>query len=271
MNDINVKQLAEIIVERVEDDFDMVVIISGDPGNGKTTIGIELAQEIYNIKNKVFDLKKSLIFTQLQLFKWLKEHENEPQSVAILDEAINISYNRDGMSSNSRAINKIFDMVRGGRNHIFLFLLPNFKSVDIHIRNRAKAWVYCERRKFAYLFVAEKNPAVLDKWNLAYLEKIWVEKQIQKYIPFRANIHFDKLTPEIENEYKIIKESSRALIEEKAEEETTKELLINNKPVCQRCRSVSIVYRQRPKNYLCRRCGLVMEEAVINKLYANQN
>lgn len=196
----------------------------------------------------MFDLTKDIAFEREEVIKWVNEHNNK--EVVVVDEAVNVAYNRDFLNKEQKQLNKIMDMTRDRNLGIFL-CLPNFKNCDVHIRHRAKIWVYVEKRGCALVFIAPKNPAKSDKWDLKLLENLWSKgKDLSvTFPPFHSTLNFNKLPADVEKVYKKIKDEKRSKIElDELEKQKAK-------GSCENCGGNSWTFIRTKKLQECRSCG----------------
>lgn len=250
VKEYTLNQLAELIIQRLNEDFDVVMAVSGDTGTGKSTLALKLAIKIKELLGQKLDLDKDIAFTQDDVMQWINANQENPKSVLVVDEAVNVAYSRDFMKRENKALNKIFDMMRS-KNLCLMLNIPYFKSLDTHIRNRAKIWLYVDARGHSYIFLAEKNPAKLDKWDLKLLEKLWESNSnLVQYSAYKGYIRFKALPEDIETAYNKFKNEKRALIEQKEMNDTPRLRL-----KCPRCNLTDIIHLRRENCLRCRKCG----------------
>lgn len=75
------------LIDRVNDENDAQVIVSGDRGKGKSTLCLELSEQIATHFKTVFDPAKHLFFNPDNMRKFIYEHRPPPGTPLIWDEA----------------------------------------------------------------------------------------------------------------------------------------------------------------------------------------
>jgi hypothetical protein len=156
---------------RLRDDYDQIILITGDERTGKSTLAFQLAHAL----DPNFTLRQCVFQAQdlIDVANSLK-----PGEVVWLDEAIKGGMNRDAMSKPNRQLVRYFT-VAGERNLCYLILWPNKDWLDPHLReHRAHWWIHVQERGQARLFWPDKRGAFQNR-------PYWVDV-LNKPFPFNA-------------------------------------------------------------------------------------
>ena len=208
-----IKDIVEVIESRQDNEFDGNMAVSGDRGNGKST----LINKIY-YRFKCFEPWKHQVYDRTSVIKLLK---NERRGLCWDDEAINSGYKRNFQNKGQQELIKIMTAYRDNYN-VFSSAIPNFFSLDKDLRD-----LY-----FIHLHVIERGIAVVhmplqgrlysqDRWDAKYNAKVedsW-SKRMQKDPKFRPAYHklstfrgylfFGDVTDKQKKLYKHIKREKR--------------------------------------------------------------
>ncbi len=209
-----IKDVVEVLVGRQKNEFDGNIAVSGDRGNGKSTIINKIfyrfdgfspwKHQVYN-GNDVIHLLKSQTF-----------------GLCWDDEAINSGYKRNWQNKTQQELIKILTAYRDNYN-VYASAIPNFFSLDKEL----------EDLYFIHLHVIERGIAVVhmplqgrlysqDRWdvkNNAKVEESWSKRMAKdpnfrpayhKLSTFRGFIYFEDSTPKQKKLYKEIKKKKRA-------------------------------------------------------------
>lgn len=160
------KQFIQETRSALDADWDMVLIIDGHEGTGKSTLGI-LMKAIYE---GGFSLD-NIIFDGEQLISAMERAPNK--SCIILDESILSLYKRESLVQLNRDLAKAFSIIRA-KNFFFILVLPNYYDLDGHLRFRANwrfnCWTVKRHRGWATAYLSVRNvwtrnePWLLAKW-----------------------------------------------------------------------------------------------------------
>lgn len=162
----SIEELTTDINSTLETDQDFFCILDGGTGKGKSTLALKLA-----IRGCAwFDIKNDIIFSREELTE--KIYSARRGSWLVVDEAINILFNRDFMNKQQKFLLRLLDMCRD-RNLCLLMCVPNFWSMDKHIlEGRVKVRIHVARTGLAFVWKPTGNPFTPDKWNRRYNEKV---------------------------------------------------------------------------------------------------
>ena len=178
-----IKELVDVMKERQINEFDSNMAVSGERGNGKSTI----INKIY-YRFKGFRPWKVQVYNRDDVIYLLK---NQQFGLCWDDEAVNTGYKRNFQEKGQQELIKTITAYRDNFN-IFASAIPNFFSLDKDLRD-----LY-----FIHLHVIERGIAVIhmplqgrlysaDKWDAKYNAKIedsW-SKRIQKNPDFKPPYH----------------------------------------------------------------------------------
>ncbi len=208
------KDIVEIIEDRQDNEFDGNMAVSGERGNGKSTV---INKIFYRFK--AFRPWKHQVYNRENVISLLKY---QFRSLCWDDEAINTGYKRDFQNKGQQELIKIITAYRDNYN-IFASAIPNFFSLDKDLRD-----LY-----FIHLHVIERGIAVvhmplqgrlysLDRWDSKYNAKIedsWSKKMqkdpnfrppYHRLTTFRGYLFFSDMTEKQKELYKEIKRTKRS-------------------------------------------------------------
>lgn len=197
------KKAAEIIKQTQKNDNDIIIVISGARGLGKSTLMSQISKELNN-EYKFEDY----IYNKGEFIKALSE--GKPEDTIHVDEAISTLFKREFQHKNQNAIVKLLNMHRDKRYVIFL-LLPHFWDLDSAVRNTliVKWWIHVYKRGDALIFTHDDNPGTWDPWNRKGIYEAWSHGKPYVVPNYVANIRWSNLKPEIMNSYKEVKTEKR--------------------------------------------------------------
>ncbi len=208
-----IKDLAEILKVRQDNEFDGNFVVSGERGNGKSTL---INKVFYRLKG--FSPWKHQVYNGSDVIRLLK---TQSYGLCWDDEAINSGYKRNWQDKTQQELIKILTAYRDNYN-VYASAIPNFFSLDKDLRD-----LY-----FIHLHVIERGIAIVhmslqgrlysqDKWDTKHNAKVedsW-GKRIQKDAKFRPPYHklttfrgylfFGDVTPRQKELYKEIKAKKR--------------------------------------------------------------
>lgn len=222
----DVRQLAELIVDIQSADWDVVNVVTGTPGVGKSVFEFWLLYHLYAVLRErriaqiYFNPVRDLWFSRDEVNDWVDDAKQFSAGAA--DEGVGMFYARDYHEPEQKALLKKMDRMREEKNFVFSILIPNFFSVDSHIRNgRVTFWIYLDKRKgkgasgYARGIVLQKdeNPFSKDPWNLSLNMKLFRQGRIDKSPNYAGEIYFNDLPPDWKKVYKMVKREKRLLAE----------------------------------------------------------
>jgi len=208
-----IKEIVKIITDRQANEFDGNMAVSGDRGNGKST----LINKIY-YRFKGFEPWKHQVYNREDVISLLKYQQ---YGLCWDDEAINSGYKRNFQDKGQQELIKILTAYRDNYN-VFASAIPNFFSLDKDLRD-----LY-----FIHLHVIERGIAVVhmplqgrlysqDRWDAKYnakVESLWSKRMFKdpnfrppfhKLTTFRGYLFFGDVTDKQKELYKRIKRTKR--------------------------------------------------------------
>jgi len=209
-----IKDIVDILVSRQENEFDGNIAVSGDRGNGKST----LINKIF-YRFKIFDPWKHQVYNGNDVIHLLK---SQTFGLCWDDEAINSGYKRNWQNKTQQELIKILTAYRDNYN-IYASAIPNFFTLDKDLRD-----LY-----FIHLHIIERGIAVVhmplqgrlysqDRWDAkhnAKVEESWSKRMAKdpnfkpayhKLSTFRGYLFFGDVTEKQKKLYKQIKRDKRA-------------------------------------------------------------
>lgn len=224
---MKVGSLAGKIRTSTKQNRDCVIIISGETGVGKSTLGYNILKKYLKLKpdvdiRRIFE--KHFVYTRRRLIEKIKTIRKG--SIIIIDEAINALFRRDFMKGKQKELIKLLNMCRD-RNLVLIFNIPNFWDLDTTIRDfRIRLWIYVDERGEAYIFAPDRNPFVKDPWHTKENEKKlrkWRDGIHPKISPnYVAELYFDNFSPGHEIIYEEVRDKKKSDAEVDEEEEEKK-------------------------------------------------
>lgn len=168
------------INDRLRNDWDIVISVCGIEGVGKSNFAIRLCKAI----DPTFKIDKNIIFNPEPDQVENTVLRDMPRYTAILlDEAINVSYNRTWASAKQIKLNKTMHIWRN-QNKAAVFCMPYFTDFDSYLRKqRIFINFHIIQRGLAICFIRDSSPFVnLDPWSLE--ENNLVLQRESKGLPF---------------------------------------------------------------------------------------
>jgi len=208
-----IKDIVEIINKRQFNEFDSNGAVSGDRGNGKSTL---INKILYRFDD--FDPWKHQVYDRESVISLLK---SEKCGKVWDDEAINSGYKRNFQNKEQQELIKILTAYRDNYN-TYWSAIPNFFSLDKDLRD-----LY-----FIHLHVIERGIVVVhmplqgrlysqDRWDAKYnakVEESWSKRMqkdpnfkpaYHKLSTFRGYLFFKDMTEGQKKLYKNIKRTKR--------------------------------------------------------------
>ena len=222
---------------RQTQNYDCVIGITGSEGGGKSSLAIEMAEDINRKNGLPFDYEINIIYNP-EYSAVIRAITSLPErSAIVIDEAIRTMYARNWNNKQQKEMNTIFATIRK-RNLVVLICIPNIAELDSFFKNmRLLAWIHIFDRGRAVLFVKDPNPFNSDPFNIKLSRKIIDEGmgrdrydvnqmiiKLRQFIPnFVTNFKFDKLSEKKEQLY--VGLAKKYLTELPQEEASAKERL----------------------------------------------
>jgi hypothetical protein len=245
-NFMSMKMLRYLVVDRVEQDNDNPILISGGRGIGKSTFFIKFASGFENIEqlerdcNKhliegqkpfklegytPFSMGRDIVYTVDELEKCCMENK---KAIVGADEAVVSLSRRNSMTKINKQLHRTLTINRKNNNTIFL-LIPNIEDVDVQILQYCSMWIHIDSRGLAVIFLPN-NSGIFGKkrWDLDNARKIHdkirednpniIKVPYWIYSNFRGYVKFGKLSKEREERYLKLADEKKNLESEKNQE-----------------------------------------------------
>lgn len=209
----SVTDIAAVLKQRQANEFDGNIAVSGDRGNGKSTV---ISKIFYKMGG--FKPKKHQVYTREKIISLLKYSR---YGKCMDDEAINSGYKRDFQNKGQQELIKILNVYRDNYN-IYGSAIPNFFSLDkdlrdlyfihLHVIERGLAVVHMPLQGRLYSqdrWDAKHNAKIEDKWSKAFQKNPNYRPQYHKLSTFRGYLYFTDLTKKQREIYKSIKREER--------------------------------------------------------------
>lgn len=214
--------IVDMIKRRQANKFDVIVLVTGNRGDGKSSLSVKCALRLPNFK-----MKRDIVFSREEVIEQLATKE---KGVIIADEFINVGFNRDFYDKDQKKLIKMLNMYRDRGNILFL-CVPNFTTIDKQILGLAKFRLDVIKRGWALLHTPNRSSYSHDPWDIKYNEKIekgWLDRGIRKpdykrLSTFRALIRVTDLTENQREIYEKIKAEKRNELYEKEVREDSRE------------------------------------------------
>jgi hypothetical protein len=201
-----------------------------------STLGYKICKKVNNYMRKIarecpeyagmykFNLEKQMKYPKKYKYFLYKRDDvinflNKWNSIAVVDEAVNVAFNREFYNDDQKNLIKLINMNRDHLN-LCIMCVPQFQVLDNQVKNLCKIRLSVVRRGLAIIQTPNQIIYGRDKWDSANNEKIEREWQMgatkrpryTKLTTFRGLIRFNQLTDEEERIYQAIKNSERNLI-----------------------------------------------------------
>lgn len=209
----SLKDIIGIAQLRQKNKFDCNIVVSGDRGNGKSTL---IAKALYLTKK--YKPQKHQVYSREDVIKLLSR---EKYGICFDDEAVNSGYKRDFQNKGQQELIKIVTAYRDNYN-IYCSAIPNFFNLDKDLRDLTFIHIHVIERGIGVLHLPIQGRLYSqDKWdtkNNAQLENKWnkLRSKNPNYSPpyhqlstFRGYVYFEDLTPKQREIYEQIKKEKR--------------------------------------------------------------
>jgi len=182
---ISLTNLCKILTKKIEKDYDIIIVIDGVTGIGKSTLALHLARRT---SHSPFKLSRDLVYSQEDFIKQMK---TQYKGKIISDEMINVGFSRDWYNKKQKDIIKLLNMNRD-HNNLIILCVPNFADLDKKIMNMCRMRLTVIQRGLAVIQIKNQSIYSTDKWE------ILVNSRIEREIMFKrkkfTKMDFTKLT-----------------------------------------------------------------------------
>lgn len=209
----SLKDLVGLTKVRQSNQFDANFAVSGDRGNGKSTLIVK-----FLYLTKQYNPWKHQVYSRQEVIKLLA---GQKFGICFDDEAINSGYKRDFGNKGQQELIKIVTAYRDNFN-IYLSAIPNFFNLDKDLRDLVFIHIHVIERGIGVLHMPIQGRLYsMDKWdtkNNAKLEDKWNKLKAtnpdykipyHKLSTFRGYVYFEDLTPKQRELYLEIKAKKR--------------------------------------------------------------
>ena len=223
--------IGKMAVKRARKNKDIVIAISGDEGEGKSTLAIEIGMAVSLAADLEFRLDKNMIYTNETMELREKLVKLPKCSPIIPDEAIKFLYKLNWASAGQKYINTLYSLARK-ENKITILPIPRFTDINEYFRNhRVKIWIHIIKEGSAVIFAKNKSAFnYRDSWNIQDNEKIIEKIRKRKKSMFFSTwdwirayrncpnfvlfFHFPKLPDAVYGQYEILAQNKYEGLEE---------------------------------------------------------
>jgi len=172
---IKIRKLAKTIRKIVKSDRDMVIAVSGFPGEGKSDFSCQLSREL---DPKHFSFRRNIVFTKEDTKT--KVEKLPLYSPVDVDEAIDVVWKGEFYTKDMRDIIKFFNKCRD-KNKPVLLNIPDFWEFVKWFRGyRIRMWIFIVTRGTAIILKPDLNPFTDDRWHRKENEKL-INRYTKKY------------------------------------------------------------------------------------------
>lgn len=218
------------IKERLRDDWDLVIAVSGTEGVGKSSLGIEMCKAID--KNFLLDKNVSYLPDAKEIFD--KLNSINQYGAYLIDEAVRVLHKHHWFDNVQQKINEWYATERY-QNKVTILCIPRFTNLTENFRNhRVNIWVHVLARGIAIVYLKDLDKDTDDPWHIKFnrqlKEKLYKNKRvaeisIQAYLyaerktkNYLFDFTFPDLAPEEKNLYLELKVKSRDKLKAEAQE-----------------------------------------------------
>jgi hypothetical protein len=178
----SLKELAKFIRAKLRQDDDLVIVVDGREGKGKSTLAIMLGFEV-NFED--FNLTNSVLYSP-KVEEMKDKMQNSPRYATIVaDESIKALYKHNWQKQTY--INMLFNVVRQ-ENKCAILVLPRFTDLNEYFRNhRCYLYIHVFERGKAVVFAYDSMIGTNDPWrikeNYALIRKR-LNNKLPDFVPY---------------------------------------------------------------------------------------
>lgn len=160
-------RLCKTIMGCVNNEFDVILMIEGNRGLGKSTLGYKISRrcKTYGLR---FNPHIHIAYARDDVIRLLANNE---RTIIFADEMINVSYNRDFFESDQKKLIKGFNMYRDSCN-VFIGCIPKFIDLDKQIQRLVKIRITVVKRGFALIQTQIGGIYREDPWDIKNNKKM---------------------------------------------------------------------------------------------------
>lgn len=123
------ERIVEDMTDRVDREFDNLVVIDGDEGVGKSS----LAYKLCTMLDPTFTLEERYVYSLEEFLQKLTEDTTIRGKVFLFDEATNVANNRQWMETGNTIFTKILEKIRS-RGLTMVLCIPFYGRLDKYVR-----------------------------------------------------------------------------------------------------------------------------------------
>lgn len=177
---VSLNDFALKIKEMLFSDRDVVIVVSGFTGEGKSVFTSQLAKEYAKVAGTHWGFDR-MTWSRKELMTWI---DGEPKtkagrlpeySVIVPDELFLMFYKRTWYEGDQVDAIATFNMCRD-RHLLVIGNVPKFWDLDNAFTARIRFYVYIPYRGIAWVFEQENNPFTEDAWNVSENKKFFRRK-----------------------------------------------------------------------------------------------
>lgn len=215
-------KFAQGFKDKVRDNWDVVIVITGYNGVGKSS----LAWALSNLIDDAFNMKKQTLWSEgsEEAIELIQELDN--YKVIWYDEAVHQFSNDEWFSKDSKQFGKEYTVNRS-ENKVHILCIPDFEKLTKYMRDyrvRYHFHVY-DRGKALFRMKDTTNPVKRSSWNDEYLKK-YLEKRFyskgktpstkdivaswkRMSNAHKRIVYFPKMPSGLENKYNALKDQRK--------------------------------------------------------------
>lgn len=206
----SIKDIVDSLQGRIDNDFDIICIIDGGTGKGKSTLAYKVLKRL-----KRFKLKRDAFYSRDDV---LREMESRKKGIIWADELINVAHNRTFYEPDQVELVKKFNMYRDS-NNCFVGCIPEFVRLDPQLITLSHIRITIIKRGVGVVQLPREAMYSRDPWDIknnAKIEAKWTSGRSKKpkyhqLTTFAGYVYFSKLTTKEEERYKQNKSDKRAV------------------------------------------------------------
>jgi hypothetical protein len=220
-----IKDLAEMIKNRQLNRKDAAICIVGFKGQGKSTAAWKIARRLKKTevehsgiiyKTRKFKPERDMFYARQNVLDFIV---NRKYSVGVVDELINVGYNREFSSTDQQAIVKALNQFRSPNYNVYLMCNPFFYDLDPDFRNLFWMRLDVIRRGIALVHTVNESIYGNDPWDTNYNKKVeekWRKKdgtikpKYRQLTTFRGILLYSALSTKEEAYYERVRNEKRA-------------------------------------------------------------
>lgn len=204
-----VKDVVDIIDGCVKNKFDCIIMIEGNRGLGKSTLGYLLAIKCRK-RGLTFRPEKHMVYGRKETLRLLATKQ---KTVILSDEMINVGFNRDFYEQDQKLLVKALNLYRDSCN-AFIGCIPSFANLDTNLRYLCKMRITVKHRGIALIQVPLRGTFLPDRWDTAsnIKQEIKTPKSLNKFSTVRGILHFKDLTSKQRVKYERLKKLNRGKV-----------------------------------------------------------